>query len=379
MRKRIGGASKVAAILTVFSAALINGFTARRSSRMKRFTRIGALACLLIMTISAPAISAEKVLKLGTTGRLGMPIGDAIDQALVPTLEKVSGGKMTVEPHYRKSLCAEQKCGEQANQGLIQLWTSSTANFGSFGMALSIFDLPYIFKSIEDADRITKAWLGAAQSKLASETTGHMPLSIYSSGGFRQLGNAAKPIHTPSDMKGIKWRVTKSPIEYTLIKSWGGVPVPYDWGQLYQGLQSGVVEGQYVAIPWQEVAKLHEVAKYYTEIGGSWSGNVLSMDMAQYEQLSAEEKAWVHEAADAFGEAVGDLDKKWVLDGTVAIKDGIKEWYVPNEAEMALWRKGAIGAWKNAKGTFDPVLAERVLAEQGLDQFIADLKEAGAL
>ena len=83
---------------------------------MKSFTRIGVLACLLIVTISVPAISAEKVLKLGTTGRLGMPIGDAIDQALIPTLESASGGKMTVEPHYRKSLCAEQKCGEQANQ-----------------------------------------------------------------------------------------------------------------------------------------------------------------------------------------------------------------------------------------------------------------------
>ena len=346
---------------------------------MKSFTRIGAMACLLMVTLSAPAMSAEKVLKLGTTGRLGMPIGDAIDQALVPTLESVSGGKMSIEPHYRKSLCAEQKCGEQANQGLIQLWTSSTANFGSFGMALAIFDLPYIFKSIEDAERITKEWLGEAQSKLASETTGHIPLSIYSSGGFRQLGNAVKPIHAPSDMKGVKWRVTKSPIEYTLIKSWGGVPIPYDWGQLYQGLQSGVVGGQYVAIPWQEVAKLHEVCKYYTEIGGSWSGNVLAMDMGQYEQLSDEEKNWVHKAADAFGQAVGDFDKKWVLDGTEAIKKDIKEWYVPNEAEMALWRKGAIGAWKKAKGTFDPVLAERVLAEQGLDKFIADLKGAGAL
>ena len=69
-------------------------------------------------------------------------------------------------------------------------------------------------------------------------------------------------------MKGIKWRVTKSPIEYTLVKNWGAVPVPYDWAQLYQGLQTGVVSGQYVATPWQHVAKLHEVAKYFTEIGG---------------------------------------------------------------------------------------------------------------
>ena len=44
-----------------------------------------------------------------------------------------------------------------------------------------------------------------------------------------------------------------------------------------------------------------------------------------------------------------------------------------------MWREGAVGAWKNAKGTFDPVLAERALSEQGMDEFIATLKAAGAL
>ena len=66
----------------------------------------------------AQAAYAEITLKLGTTGRLGMPIGDAIDQALIPAMEKASGGKMKIEPHYQRSLCAEQKCGEQATKDL---------------------------------------------------------------------------------------------------------------------------------------------------------------------------------------------------------------------------------------------------------------------
>ena len=216
----------------------------------------------------AQAAYAEITLKLGTTGRLGMPIGDAIDQALIPAMEKASGGKMKIEPHYQRSLCAEQKCGEQANQGLIALWTSSTANYGNFGPELAIFDLPFIFKSLEDAKRISDEWLAERQCKLALENAGHICLSVYSSGGFRQLGNATKPVHEPDDMKGLKWRTTKSPVEFMLVKNWGATPTPYDWSQLYQGLQSGVVEGQYVASPWQHVAKLHEVAKYFTEIGG---------------------------------------------------------------------------------------------------------------
>lgn len=346
---------------------------------MKSRAMLKAFAFAAVTALSVESASAETVLKLGTVGRLGMPIGDAIDQALLPKAAELSGGKIKVEPHYRGSLCGEQKCGEQANQGLLQLWTSSTANFGNFGTALSIFDLPYLFKSIEDADKVSEGWLSDTQCKLAAETTGHICFVVYSSGGFRELGNARRPVHTPDDMKGLKWRVTKSPIEYTLIKNWGAVPVPYDWTQLYQGLQTGVVEGQYVAIPWQHVAKLHEVAKYYTKIGGSWSGNQISMDITQYNSLSSREKAWVQAATKEFGNKVRELDQKWVQDGIDAIKMGIKEWYEPTEAEMALWREGAVGAWKNAKGTFDPALAERALAEQGLDDFIATLKKAGAL
>ncbi|MBX2882793.1 MAG: TRAP transporter substrate-binding protein [Granulosicoccus sp.] len=346
---------------------------------MKNSVFIKVLAVSAVFTLGSQAAFAEKVLKLGTVGFKGMPIGDAIDQALIPTLEEVSGGKMSIEPHYRKSLCSEQTCGEQANQGLLALWTSSTANFGNFGTALAIFDLPYIFKSIEDADRISSEWLAKKQCDIAAEEAGHVCLTVYSSGGFRQLGNAHGPVHVPDDMKGIKWRVTKSPIEYTLVKNWGAVPVPYDWAQLYQGLQTGVVSGQYVATPWQHVAKLHEVAKYFTEIGGSWSGNQLSMDKRQYDALNDEEREWLHTAATAFGKHVQELDRNWVTAGEDAIKAEIKEWYVPNEEEMQLWRAGAIDAWLNAKGTFDPVTAERVLEEQEMTGFIEQLKEAGAL
>ncbi len=123
---------------------------------MRKYGVLKVLAAAAAVMLGAEGASAEKVLKLGTVGRPGMPIGDAIEQALMPKAAEVSGGKITIEPHYRGSLCGEQKCGEQANQGLLQLWTSSTANFGNFGTALSIFDLPYLFKSLDAADRIAE-------------------------------------------------------------------------------------------------------------------------------------------------------------------------------------------------------------------------------
>ena len=171
---------------------------------------------------------AETVLKLGTTGRLGMPIGDAIDQALIPAMEKASGGKMRLNLIIKEA-CAQNKSVVSKPTKAIALWTSSTANYGNFGPELAIFDLPFIFKSLEDAKRISNEWLAERQCKLALENAGHICLSVYSSGGFRQLGNATKPVRVPDDMKGLKWRTTKSPVEFMLVKNWGAVPTPYDW------------------------------------------------------------------------------------------------------------------------------------------------------
>jgi hypothetical protein len=79
---------------------------------MNRHGYLKVVAVSVTLAWCAQYANAETVLKLGTVGLKGMPIGDAIDQALIPTLTEVSGGEMRIEPHYRKSLCSEQSCGE---------------------------------------------------------------------------------------------------------------------------------------------------------------------------------------------------------------------------------------------------------------------------
>ena len=346
---------------------------------MRKTSFLTAAATAAILAIGAQAVHAQKVLKIGTVARPGIPLGDALEKGLKAATEKASGGKLLIEGHYRGSICGEQKCGEQANQGLLQMWTSSTANFGNFSTALSIFNLPYIFKSLDSANTLSAGWLGDATRAEAQTSSQHHVLAVFASGGFRQLGNTQKPVHSPADLNGIKIRVTKSPIEFMLFKAWGGIPVPFDWLQTYQAMQTGVVDGLYVQVPWQHLFKMHEAAQYYTEMGGLWGGNHVSMDQRQYNALSTAEQSALAEGVAAFEKIVRAGDKQWVADGVAKIKGEIKEWYVPNDAEMALWRAGAVQAWKDSSDTFDAKLAERALAEQGLDDFIATLKKAKAL
>ena len=103
------------------------------------------------------------------------------------------------------------------------------------------------------------------------------------------------------------------------------------------------------------------------------------MDLAQYNDLSDDEKAALHKGVEAFDEIARSRDLAWVLEETNNLKAEITEWHVPTDQEMSLWRAGAVQAWKEAKAAFDGERAERALMEQGLDDFIATLKQAEAL
>lgn len=347
---------------------------------MKRWSVLASLAAAALVAVGSmnPAM-AQKKLKLGSVAPPTIPLGVVLEGTLSEVVKKESNGGLELEVHLRGAICGEQKCGEQSRQGLIAIATSSTANFGNFAPTYASFDLPYIFKNLDSANALAGGWFGKAHHDKAIPDSDFKVWSAFAAGGFRQLGNTKRPVHSPADMKGIKMRVTKSPVEYTFIKEVGAVPVPYDWLQTYQGLQTGVIEGQYVQVPWQEVFKMYEVQPYYTEIGGAWGGNVIYMDNKQYMALSADERKALDTGMAAFDKEIRTLDNKWVEEGVALIKTKIKEWYVPTDAEMVMWQKNAVEAWKGAKGTFDAKLAEKALTEQGMTEFLAALKAGKAL
>ena len=189
---------------------------------MRRWSLLAAGVAVLILASGVGTVDAATKLKLGTVANPGIPLGAGIAEGLVPTVEKVSGGKLMIEPHYRGSLCGEQICGEQSAQGLIAIASSSTANFGNFGATYASFDLPYLFKDLNTAKTLAKGWFGQAHHDRAVKETGFHVFSVFNAGGFRQVSNTKHTIKAPKDLKGIKIRVTKSPVEFTLIKSWGG-------------------------------------------------------------------------------------------------------------------------------------------------------------
>ena len=293
-------------------------------------------------------------------------------------LEEYSKGSITVNHQGANTLCSEHKCVEQAKLGQIDIGSVSGANIGAFGPTVDILNLPYIFKDDAAAEKLVNGWLGEELTKRAEKELGLRFIAIIPSYGFRNLDNSKREIRVPADTKGIKFRVTKSPVELNLVKTWGGVAVPYDWAQLYEGLQNGVVDGMYIPDAYVAAQKFYEVSKFITQTGGGWNTHILFIDNKRYDKLPPA----AQQILDRIGKEIRadsfKVDAEWTARNTKVL-DGKVKIYKPTPAEMQLWYGGAPAAWLSVKGTYDPALARRVLQEQGQDELIKKLQTVGAL
>jgi tripartite ATP-independent transporter DctP family solute receptor len=344
-----------------------------------KFRMLSALLALATGLGLASASAQDKItLQLGTAAQPGWSLGKVIDEVLKPKIEEYSDGRIAVEVHRGGSLCSESSCVEQLGLGQIDIATVSSGNVGAFGTTFDIINLPYLFRDQDQASKILNDWLAPELSKRAEKEMGMHMIALIPVGGFRQLDNTRREVRVPADLKGLKIRVTKSPTEFNLVKAWGAAPVPYDWASLYEGLQSGVVEGMYLQNPFTAAGKFYEVVSNVTMVGGAWSAHPILMSKDRYDKLPD----WAREAIDKAGADVQKAgftyDIAW-QDSAVKAMEGKVAVYTPTEAEMDQWREGAQEAWVAVKGAYDPALARRILKEQGLDKLIASLEKAGAL
>jgi len=100
--------------------------------------------------------------------------------------------------------------------------------------------------------------------------------------GTRHFTNSKRPIKTPEDMKGLKFRVMQAPIYVKMVEALGAKAIPLAHGEIYTSCQTGVVDGQENPI-WNIAAnKWYEVQKYMTLDGHTWSENMLVMNADKF-------------------------------------------------------------------------------------------------
>lgn len=211
---------------------------------MKKFLMSAAAAALLATgatTAQAACDDGEIVIKFShVTNTDRHPKGIAAS-LLMERVNAEMNGKACMEVFPNSTLYTDEQVIEALLRGDVQLGAPSLSLFESITKAYRLFDLPFMFESIEAVDAFQASEAGAAM-KNAMQRRGLQGLQFWHN-GMKQI-SANKPLISPSDAAGLKFRVQPSDVLVAQMNALGASPQPMAFAEVYGALQTGVVDGQ---------------------------------------------------------------------------------------------------------------------------------------
>lgn len=202
-----------------------------------------ALLAASMMTQSAFAECdrGERVVKFSfVTAATGHPKGEAAT-AIADRINREMDGKMCMQLFPSSQLFDDNKVMEALLLGDVQVAAPSLAKFESYTKKYRIFDFPFLFSDMDAVNNFTQGPKG--QELLgAIENKGYVGLS-YIYNGLKHF-SANKPLVSPNDATGLKFRVQTSDVAVAMIDAIGGNAQKLSFKEVYGALQTGVVDGQ---------------------------------------------------------------------------------------------------------------------------------------
>jgi C4-dicarboxylate-binding protein DctP len=185
--------------------------------------------------------SGERVVKLShATGGTTHPKVVAANN-FAERVNKELNGKLCVEVYPNSTLFGDSKELEALLLDDVQMLAPSLSKFGSYTKKYGVFDLPFIFKDMDSAMSFTASKEGKDLLN-AMEDVGFVGLGYWMSG--MKYFSANKALISPTDAKGLKFRVQTSDVAKAMIAAMGASPQPMAFAEVYGALQTGVVDGQ---------------------------------------------------------------------------------------------------------------------------------------
>ncbi|WP_028238316.1 TRAP transporter substrate-binding protein [Stutzerimonas azotifigens] len=322
--------------------------------------RIRALFCALSLLFAGFAQAQDPiVIKFSHVVAESTPKGQG---ALLfkKLVEERLPGKVTVEVYPNSSLYGDGKEMEALLLGDVQLIAPAPTKLEQYTKKLQIFDLMFLFDDMEAATRFQNSPKGRALLT-SMEDKGIKGLAYWLN-GMRQL-TANQPLREPEDARGLKFRVQPSNLQAAQFQALNAVPRKMAMAEVYQGLQTGVVNAQ--DNPWSNIysQKYFEVQKYMTESDHA-IGNYVLIANANFwnglpDDIRGELDKIVEEVSLEVNRQAQALNDK-AKQGVVAT--GKSEIIELTPEQRAAWREAVQPAWKQYEAEIGPDLIEAALA-----------------
>ena len=322
---------------------------------------LAAAAAAIFAAPTAVMAQSPIVLKFSHVVAPDTPKGKAAEK-FKELGEKYTNGKVKIEVYHNSSLYKDKEELEALQLGAVQMLAPSNSKFGPIGIKeFEVFDLPYILPNKTALRKVTNGPLGKRLLGLL-DSKGMVGLAYWDN-GFKQM-SANKPLHVPDDYKGMKFRIQSSKVLEAQFRALGAIPQSMAFSEVYQALQTGVVDGQ--ENTWSNIytQKMFEVQKYITVTNHGYIGYIVVVNKKFWEDLPANIRGQLEKAmndATVYGNDIAEKENTEAMD--LIKKSGRSTIIVATEAENGAMRKA-----------MDPIytdMAKRV-GKATIDEFIRE-------
>jgi C4-dicarboxylate-binding protein DctP len=281
-------------------------------------------------------------------------------------VEARTKGRVKVEVYPNSQLFKDGEEMQMLQLGNVQMLAPSVSKFGPLGAReFEVFDLPYIFGDYKDLHNVTQGRIGQQLFKKL-DSKGIIGLAYWDN-GFKQM-SANKPLRTPADFRGLKMRIQSSKVLDGQMRALGATPQIMAFSEVYQALQTGVVDGTENPPSNLYTQKMHEVQKYLTLSDHGVVEYAVIVNKKFWEGLPADIRATLEGAMKDATAYTNDIAKQQNDEALEKVKASGKTQIITlTPEEKKAWKKAVLKVHRDNEATIGKDLIQEIYKDTGFD------------
>ena len=275
-------------------------------------------------------------------------------------------GRVKVEVYPNSQLFKDGEEMQMLQLGNVQMLAPSVSKFGPLGAReFEVFDLPYIFDDAKDLHNVTHGKIGQQLFKKL-DSKGIIGLAYWDN-GFKQM-SSNKPLRTPADFRGQKLRIQSSKVLDGQMRALGATPQIMAFSEVYQAMQTGVVDGGDNTPSNIYTQKMHEVQKYLTLSNHGVVEYAVIVNKKFWDGLPADIRATLEGAMKEATTFTNDIAKQQNDEALEKMKASGKIQFITlTPDEKKAWKKAVLKVHRDSEATIGKDLIQEIYKETGFD------------
>ena len=325
-----------------------------------------ALAAAAALAWVGSALAQQPIIiKFSHVVALDTPKGKAAEY-FKKLAEERTKGKVKVEVYPNSQLYKDKEEMEALQLGAVQMLAPSLSKFAPLGVKeFEVFDFPYLFDTYDDLHKVQQGPVGKGlMTKL--EAKGITGLAFWDN-GLKSFSSNRKMV-VPEDLKGLKMRIQSSKVLEAQMRALGAIPQVMAFSEVYQALQTGVVDGTENPHSNLYSQKMNEVQKFVTITDHGYVGYAVVVNKKFWDGLPADIRAQLTQAMDDATKFTNDQAKKDNDDALAKVKaTGKTEVLALTPAQKLPWKRALVKVHKEMEPRVGSEILQLVYKETGFD------------